>query len=142
MTMGDPSVSKSAKQFGSRKSGDAEGGCSARKMKKHSIGAFCAFVSLFHIACTHISTRSHLNTSDTTLSKGQALEIAKKYIAENEDWGTQAAFGVPKRRSDSNNWSVAAWKRPLAPDSHNVIEINPAGEVVSYGPVYPRPNAN
>jgi hypothetical protein len=117
-------------------------GRSAKKMKSLSIGPFFAAVSLFHIACTHLPSRIHENKSDSTLSREQALEIAEEYVATHENWGTQAAFGTPRRRSESSTWSVAAWKHPLAPDSHNVIEINSVGEVVSYGSVYPHPGTN
>ena len=111
-------------------------------MKSLSIGALFVVVSLFQIACTHLPSRIHENKSDSTLSRQQALEIAKKYVATHENWGTQAAFGIPRRQSESNTWSVSAWKHPSAPDSTNVIEINSIGEVVSYGSVYPRHGSN
>lgn len=101
-------------------------------MKRGGITTFCAFGILFSFSCNHLPSRSDKNS----LSKDQVLEIAKDYVAEKADLGSQAAFGNPKRRIESDTWSVPVWRHPLAPDGLNEIEINAEGKVVSFRSVF------
>lgn len=66
--------------------------------------------------------------SDIT-TEAQAIAIAQRAIAVNDNWGEAATFEV---RRDEIGWVVIAWHEPRTPGGYRFVFIDPKGNVTGY----------
>jgi len=68
---------------------------------------------------------------NAALDGANVLAIARKAVAEKEDWVDHAEFQSPTRHEDGS-WSLIVWRLPKVPGGHRWIKIDKAGEVIQY----------
>lgn len=103
-----------------------------QKIVKTCYLAALAALLAFSVACTSQSDRSAEIEPVGKLSATQALEVARRAVAENDTWLDRAEFESPQRNSENAGWSVMVWRLPKTPGGHRLIEIDDAGKVIAY----------
>jgi hypothetical protein len=66
------------------------------------------------------------------LTKDDILAIARRAVAEREDWIDQAHFGTPQRETDDSGWYIIAWRLPKRPGGVRRICIDDRGQITCY----------
>jgi hypothetical protein len=65
------------------------------------------------------------------LDQEAILTIARRAVATNDTWLSQAEFETPQRKADGS-WTVLVWRLPKTPGGHRVIAIDKEGKVTGY----------
>jgi hypothetical protein len=76
-------------------------------------------------ACEEHVTKAIVDSID----EAEVLEIAKKAVFENEDWGDRAKF---ETSMEGTEWIVRVTRLPVQLGGHRTILIDQSGKVVAY----------
>jgi hypothetical protein len=71
-------------------------------------------------------------TEVRVLDASNVVAIARRAIATNDTWITQAEFETPRRQSNGLGWSILVWRLPKTYGGFRLIEIDDTGKVTKY----------
>jgi len=69
-------------------------------------------------------------TRPLTAEESRIIEIARRAVATNDTWVSEAEFELPQ--VDGRGWSVLVWRLPYTPGGYRRVLIDENGRVTVY----------